>query len=387
MATTDDHYTATEHAHFCTNCGTETGSARFCPDCGTPTSSGDEAPAVAPPVTDTAQQLTANTTTPSEATTTTEFPSQPAPAQKATGTFGTFPPPPSVPTRTGADGGAHRSRVALIVAGAALGLAAIAVAVIILATGGSNGSTNPSTAYHQKLTTALGPVVTANNALSSSLRDLSGANTTPAKSALSQAEQAVTAARGAVAVLSVPPAAAQLSQQVQQALTQENGYLQAVGATLSTQSQGNISQVRPLGTSASSSLVPLDVVTPGIGASLNGSDQLISWANGRVAAAAKAAKKKAAKKPATSSSSSGSSSSSNSTSVSQGTDCGGGLNAGPDTSCPFAENVQQAWYQAPAGVDTLQVFSPVTDQVYTMTCTQAGVGVTCTGGNNASVSW
>jgi hypothetical protein len=385
MATTDGHDTATERAHFCTNCGTETGAARFCPDCGTRTHR--EMPAVSAPEPDTAQ-LAANTTAPYEATTTTEFPAQPLPAQNATGAFGAAP-PPAGPPPTRAEGGTHRSRVALIVAGAALGLVAIVVAVIIIATGGSGSSSNSNTVYKQKLTTALGPVVTANTALSNSLRDLSGSNTTPAKSALSQAEQAVTAARGAVAVLSVPQSSSQLEQQVQQALTQENGYLQAVGATLSTQSQGNISQVRPLGTSASSALVPLGSVAPGIGTSLNGSDQLISWANGRVAAAASAAAKKrkaAAKRPASSTSAS-SSGSSSSTAVSQGTDCGGGLHAGPATSCPFAENVQQAWDQAPAGVDTLQVFSPVTDQVYTMTCTTAGVGVSCTGGNNASVSW
>jgi hypothetical protein len=66
------------------------------------------------------------------------------------------------------------------------------------------------------------------------------------------------------------------------------------------------------------------------------------------------------------------------------TDCGGGVYAGADTSCPFALNVA-ANYAGP-GAD--YAYSPVTGLNYTMTCNTWGYGnVTCTGGDNASVQF
>ena len=66
------------------------------------------------------------------------------------------------------------------------------------------------------------------------------------------------------------------------------------------------------------------------------------------------------------------------------TPCGGGLSVGPNTTCAFAENVRSAY--GASGPGTVAVFSPVTNQTYSMTCNnQAKSGVVCTGGNNASV--
>jgi hypothetical protein len=70
-----------------------------------------------------------------------------------------------------------------------------------------------------------------------------------------------------------------------------------------------------------------------------------------------------------------------------GTACGGGLHAGPHTSCPFAQNVRAAYNAAPGATASVRVFSPVTGQTYTMSCAAAGRGVTCSGANNASVTW
>lgn len=70
-----------------------------------------------------------------------------------------------------------------------------------------------------------------------------------------------------------------------------------------------------------------------------------------------------------------------------GTDCGRGLHAGPNTSCPFAQNVRNAYNTAPGTTASVRVFSPVTRQTYTMSCAPAGSGVTCSGANNASVTW
>ncbi len=64
------------------------------------------------------------------------------------------------------------------------------------------------------------------------------------------------------------------------------------------------------------------------------------------------------------------------------TDCGAGITAGPSTSCSFAHNVVSAYRQTGGG--TVQVYSPVTNQTYSMSCTSSPPHV-CTGANNASV--
>ena len=200
-------------------------------------------------------------------------------------------------------------------------------------------------------------MVTANTALSSSLRDLSGANTTPAKEcALPGRAGGHRGARSRGCAVGAAGHRRSSPQQVQQALTQENGYLQAVGATLSTQSQGNISQVRPLGNQRvefARHLPPGDVVAPGIGASRNGSDQLISWANGRVARGGQGGREEDQCREEAR----------HLVLVIRFVLSFVQLDVGQSghrlrrrsarrarcTSCPFAENVQQAWYQVPAG--------------------------------------
>jgi hypothetical protein len=149
-------------------------------------------------------------------------------------------------------------------------------------------------------------------------------------------------------------------------------------------------------TGAQSALVPIGILASGAGTSLSGADNLIAWANGAAAAAREGADKEKPHPPGSGSSSGASTSSSgggSSTSSAGGsstpasTDCGGGIIAGPNTSCPFALNVHAAWQAAPGVNNTVQAYSPVTGQTYTMTCAQAGAGITCSGGNNASVSW
>lgn len=63
-------------------------------------------------------------------------------------------------------------------------------------------------------------------------------------------------------------------------------------------------------------------------------------------------------------------------------DCGDGVTAGPNTSCAFARNVVSAYEQTGGG--TVEVYSPVTHQTYSMSCTSSPPHV-CTGANNASV--
>lgn len=64
------------------------------------------------------------------------------------------------------------------------------------------------------------------------------------------------------------------------------------------------------------------------------------------------------------------------------TACGNQLAVGADTTCSFAESVRQKYDQQ--GPGTYEVYSPVTEKTYSMTCS-SGTPVVCTGGNNASV--
>ena len=66
--------------------------------------------------------------------------------------------------------------------------------------------------------------------------------------------------------------------------------------------------------------------------------------------------------------------------------CGSGVTANnAGTTCSFALNVAEQ-YRASGGASTIEVYSPVTKQTYTMSCVGASA-TTCTGGNNASVTF
>lgn len=65
--------------------------------------------------------------------------------------------------------------------------------------------------------------------------------------------------------------------------------------------------------------------------------------------------------------------------------CGGSLSANENTTCGFAENVEQAYYEEiGSGSGTVYAYSTTTGQSYSMYCT-AGSPHSCTGGNNAAV--
>jgi hypothetical protein len=69
-----------------------------------------------------------------------------------------------------------------------------------------------------------------------------------------------------------------------------------------------------------------------------------------------------------------------------GGDCGDGVTAGPNTSCPFARNVRDVYYHDGGGDIVIAVYSSVTGKTYTMSC-HDGTTHFCAGGNNASVSF
>jgi hypothetical protein len=62
------------------------------------------------------------------------------------------------------------------------------------------------------------------------------------------------------------------------------------------------------------------------------------------------------------------------------TDCGGGVHAGADTSCPFAPNVAANY----SGTGPDYAYSPVTGLSDTMNCSDSNP-IICTGGDSALV--
>jgi len=64
--------------------------------------------------------------------------------------------------------------------------------------------------------------------------------------------------------------------------------------------------------------------------------------------------------------------------------CGGELEVNSYTTCPFAEDVESAYFaEIGSGSGSVEAYSPVTHQTYVMYCT--GSPHECTGGNNAAV--
>jgi hypothetical protein len=184
----------------------------------------------------------------------------------------------------------------------------------------------------------------------------------------------------------VPSGSTQLSQQVKQALAEDGGYLQVVSAILGAPSAAAAAQLQPLASSATAALVPIDGVITNASSSVGGTNNLVVWAQAQAANAQRArtqAQNNAVQQAIHNAQSSGT----GAAPAAASTDCGNGLIAGPDTSCPFAENVQSAYDQAQGSVATVEAYSPVTNQTYSMSCAPAGSGVTCTGGNNASVTF
>ena len=72
-------------------------------------------------------------------------------------------------------------------------------------------------------------------------------------------------------------------------------------------------------------------------------------------------------------------------------DCGDRVFAGPDTSCPFAHDVRRRYMPVQQeGSVMIDVYSPVTQETYTMNCVRTGIthnSVDCRGGNNAVVTF
>lgn len=342
MAVVREDTNATERPRFCQECGHPLAGANYCPDCGR---------SVDPE--------------PSAIEATAEMPAANLPPTD-TGT----------PAQTAGSGGRPRSRVMLIAAGGGLLLAVGAVLAIILinSSGGSSNSGQP-TGYTAKLGEALAPVVHANQSLSVSLQAVDGSKKTinAAVSATSQAQSAVVAARGAIGVLTVPNSNSTLSQQAQQALTEETGYLQALSSTLSNPAGQSSSQLRPLITAAQSAMVPLAQVAPGATSSLSGIDNVLSWAGGAAAVKQAAQHKAQQQQQQQQAPSAPPAAAPPSSSPSGLTACDQNISVNSSTSCPFANNVFNQYAIAAQSAGALgsypvYAYSPDSGQSYTENC-------------------
>jgi hypothetical protein len=269
-----------------------------------------------------------------------------------------------------------------IVLAVALVLAAAAAVTIIVI---GNSSSSGTSTYRQKLSSVLAPVAAANRTMSSALQSLDGSHKTilGAQNATAQAQSAVVAARGAVGVLAPQSSDATLSQQVQQALTEESGYLQAVSSTLSNPTAQSASQLQPLVTSTQSALVPLAAVAPGVADSLSGADTLSGWATRQAKKQTQSSQRKAAQQavakanagnqhtqaaaPQTQAAAPPSSSPTGLTA------CDQNISVNSSTSCQFADNVfyqyaQDVQQAGGPGSYYVYAFSPASSQTYTDAC-------------------
>ena len=325
-------------ARYCGECGTRLEDARFCPGCGREVS----------------RSVGADAATPQH---------RPAPAQPPAGT------------------GASRSRRPMVFAAVALVVVLGAIAAFVLLSG--SGGDDEQVAYREKVAGTFGPVLGANQKLSDELSRLRGTKRLRARLAVRRAQQATTSAAGALGALSVPEGSEKLATDARQVLDRERAYLSAVSAVLRNPSSSSRGQLETLESNLTTALSEAGPSVAGTEQTVSGAARLTAWAP-RAAAAIKDGKGGTPAPPQ----SGGTPSAPPATNpYSNGRSCGGGLYAGPNTSCEFAENVRDAYYEAPGATATVRVFSPATGLTYTMNCAPSGTGITCSGGNNASVTF
>jgi hypothetical protein len=376
-------------ANFCSECGAPIHGGRFCANCGTPSGVHQ---AVTPALAAAAAERSA--ADPAEPITN----GAPKVTQAApvTGTVpvveraqrfdrDTPPPPPPPPPAPGRSGPSRGLVIGLIVG--AVAIAVVVVVVVLSSSKSSAPSTDAATAYRQKVARAFGPLLGANAQLSQALAAVRGTDPADAKLAAVGAQHATTVASGALDALAPPPAAATLARQARMVLDRENAYLAGVSAVLNHPSVAGASQMQTLASNLTSALDAAGPTVAGSTPTVSGADRLTAWARttsrtlqGRAAAKARANRAKGSHTTTTTVVVGGSNPDAN------GQSCGGGLFAGPNTSCAFAVNVRRE-YESSGGSSVVRAFSPTTGRTYTMSCARSGGSVTCVGGNDASVTF
>jgi hypothetical protein len=303
----------------------------------------------------------------------------------------------AVPTNGHPLGFAHaaiprRGRGRMLAGGAAaLGVIGVAAAGTAVLTSG-NDVQSAHAAFQQKVAGTFAPLRKTNGALSAELARIHGAKPTDARVAVRNAQQTATAAQGALGALNVPADSEPLARGAREALDRETGYLAAVSAVLSNQSSATRGQLETLSSNLASALSAAGPAVAGTGSTVSGADVLTAWAQRTARVLKQRADSKAARRRARAQQSGTSAATTASTTTAtnpyaNGRDCGAGVFAGPDTSCDFAFNVRSAYLEAPGLTASVTVYSPTTGQTYAMECAPSGSGTTCSGANNASVTF
>jgi hypothetical protein len=259
-------------------------------------------------------------------------------------------------------------------------LFAAAAVVALLAFSSGSDNDDPVADYRAQVTETLKPVDAANLRLSNALSRLDRGRPTQALNAVARATDANSAARGALGAIAVPDGGDDLAAQVRQALDREQTYLNAVDTALARPSDPGASQLPTLAGNLTSAFEAVDAPIAGPD-NVSGVEALTAWVQRtrRAASRGRAGGDAASPtRPATPAPESP---------IARGRDCGSGTHAGPNTTCDFAHLVRQAWTEAPGLAATVDVYSPATGRTHTMHCAPAGNGISCSGGNNASVSW
>jgi hypothetical protein len=375
--------------NFCEECGAPVTGAKFCSNCGTAIG----VPEAVRPTVSVAAETQADETLTNGGALTPDAPpvlrppvttEQPVAAVRERPREDRAPSPPRE----------RRPRALLIgVAVVAIVLAGAALAFVLLSSGDTEQ--DQAVAYERSVAKVFGPVLGANQQLSDELIALRGTDPSDARIAVQRAQRATTQAGGGLSAITVPAGSEEFASQARQALEREGAYLASVSNVLRNPSAASASQLQTLASNLSTALDAAGPAVAGTSQTISGADRLTAWAQNtaatlrkRAAAKRKAAAERRAEAREREQDRGGSTGtgSAPSTTVS-GTNCGSGVTAGPNTSCPFALNVRSAYLQAPGLVTTVRVYSPTTGQTYSMSCRPSGAGTTCSGGNNASVSF
>ena len=362
--------------NHCEHCGASLSGGRFCSDCGHPVRAHSALNGHGG--VDRAANATAGV---------------PEPASGKTRGVLTEAHPQTTPATTSLarplTGRSRRGLYAGIAAACALAAGSITGAVAL---GGD--SEDADTKYRREVATAFGPVLGANRELSDELARLRGVKPVDARLAMRRAQRATTMATGALGALQVPAGSEQLARDAGQVLDRETAFLSAVGAVLANPSSPSRNELRTLSSNLTSAFSAAGPTVAGTAQTVSGAGRLAAWAP----AAARTLKRRADKRAERSSpDGAGASAPAASTGVAastattnpfqNGRGCGAGVYAGPNTSCDFAFSVRDAYYEAPGATASVRAYSSVTGTTYAMHCSPSGAGVTCTGANNASVTF
>jgi hypothetical protein len=275
-----------------------------------------------------------------------------------------------------------RRRVWVVAALVALAVVAAAAVLVTRYISTSDQDSASGTQYRVKLSAAFSALLGTNAQLSRELRALSGTNTSRARDAVTAAQRAMATTSGALDALAPPDGEQQMATNAREVVAREDAFLSAVDEVLADPNNPSRSELATLQSNLQSAFIAAGPVVAGTAPPMTGASELATWA-AHVASRSTASPQPQSSQPASAPASTGAPINP----YANGRDCGDGVYAGANTSCAFAMNVRQAWYEAPGLVNAVSVYSPVTGVTYQMDCAPSGAAVTCSGGNDASVTF